>query len=728
MRQRFIQRGTDGMWRSARFLATIVLLFYGCNCLALWGQGDREVPMTQIPHIAKFARDPQVASHFARLAEFSIRLLQWKDTDRPSVIEAQKWLKMELYNQTPLGSRVKNPSLSDAIRIASDGYWSLRSPRLIQLEVGEDIELVQAPQDLRLLQGESYPLPVILRNSGSVNLVTTVKLLGGKTPRAQSLRLRPGQAEGIYLTLQAPPTLKAPMGLEVRAGDQKKLIPLTVALAQPGQLTVRVLDEGGSPTPARVYLTGADGRAYLPVDTQPRVTNADYGQPYGGDYYFYSDGNFEVNLPPGAATLEVVKGFEYAPASRQIAMAGGQATAVEIRLEKPFDLRRQGWFSGDTHVHPNVYNDRLIRPSDVLLIAKAEDLNLPQLLACNDVSSHINDRQRFQGRPHHLSEENYILYWNQEMRAGDVNNHVGYLGLKELVQPAFVGWPGTPLPYDYPPNYDMGLKAKAQGAVVTYVHPGLPSQYPVDIALGAAEMIDVLCQRNEDTNTDHWHQLLNCGFQCPISAGTDSFLNTPYHLIAGAGRVYVQVGSSLTYDGWIKGYREGRSFATNAPLLKFSVNGKGAGEEIHWAAGPLSLKVEAEAVSHVPMERMDLIVNGQVAASQKAEEGGKLIRMTRDLPISDSAWVAVRVHGDPHKLIPNDTALYAHSSPVYCYRGGRKIHFKKSASFFIEQIDQLIHRVQTQGVFRDSADREAMIRLFRKGQKVYREIQARAER
>ena len=721
-------RGTNGMCTLARLGTTLFLLLCWCDGSALWGQTARQVPMTQIPHIAKFAQDPQVASHFARVAEFSIRLLQWKDTDRPSVIKTQRWLKSELYNQTPMGGRVKNPSLSKAIRMASDGYWSLESPRLLKIEVGEDIEVIQVPRELRLLRGKAYPLPVVLRNGGRVPVTATLQTAGGQPAQARSLRLQPGEAAGTYMTLHTDGKSEGAANLEVRANGRTELIPLEGSVVRAGRLKVRVLNEEDSVTPARIYLTGSDGRAYLPEEAQARVSNADYGQPYGGDYYFYSDGNFEVQLPPGTAALEVVKGFEYAPVSKQISISAGQSSAVEIQLQKPLDLRRQGWFSGDTHVHPNVYDDHLIRPADVLLIAKAEDLNLPQLLICNDVASHLNDRQYFQGRPHHLSEENYILYWNQEMRAGDVNNHVGYLGLKELVQPAFVGWPGTPLPYDYPPNYEMGLKAQAQGAVVTYVHPGLPSQYPIDIALGAAAMIDVVCQRNEDTNTDHWYQLLNCGFQCPISAGTDSFLNTPYHLIAGAGRVYVQVGPSLTYDGWIKGYREGRSFATNAPLLKFSVNGKGAGEEIHWGAGPLSLKVEAEAVSHVAMKRMDLIVNGQVAASQKAEEAGKLIRMTRDLQIADSAWVAVRVHGDPHKLITNDTALYAHSSPVYCYRGGRKIAFKKSAAFFIEQIDQLIHRVQTQAIFRDSTERDAMIQHFRKGQEVYRRIEAQAAR
>ena len=711
-----------------RMGTVLFLLVCWCSAPALWGQPPPEVPMTQIPQIARFAGNRQVADRFAELAEFSIRLLQWKDTDRPSVIKAQRWLKSEIYKQTALGGGADTPTLAEASRMAGDGYWSLRSPQLVRIQFGDDIEVIQRPRELRLLQGKPFPLPVVLRNGAAAPMTVSLKTAGTKGTAVHAFRLQPGQAAGTYMTLHTDVESEAMPSLEAQAKGRTKPIPLEVSAVPPGRLKVRVLDEEGSATPARIYLTGSDGRAYWPSGAQERVSNADYGQPFGGDYYFYSGGEFQVDLPPGEATLEVVKGFEYQPVSRRVSVVAGGSGTAEVRLQKPFDLRRQGWFSGDTHIHPNVYDDRLMRPTDVLLIAKAEDLNLPQLLVCNDVSSHINDRQYFQGRPHRLSEENTILYWNQEMRAGDVNNHVGYLGLKTLVQPAYVGWPRTLFSFDYPPNYQMGLAAKAQGAVVTYVHPGLPSQYPVDIALGAADTIDVMCQRKEEVNTEHWYQLLNCGFQCPISAGTDAFLNTPYHLIAGAGRIYVRAGSPLTYEGWLKAYREGRSFATNGPLLKFRVNGREAGEEIRWKTGNLPLEIEAEAVSHVPMTRMDLIVNGRVAASQEAEEGGKLIRLDREMEISDSAWVAVRVYGGPHKLIPNDTSLYAHSSPVYCYRGDRKIAFRESAAFFIRQIDQLIHRLETQGVFRDSADKEAMFQLFRKGQQVYRKIEAEADR
>ena len=307
----------------------------------------------------------------------------------------------------------------------------------------------------------------------------------------------------------------------------------------------------------------------------------------------------------------------------------------------------------------------------------------------------INDRDRFEGKPHALSDEDLILYWNEEVRNLRLYGHIGLLGLKEFVDPAYTGWPRTPYPYDYPPNYNQALAAKKQGA---------------------ADTIDVMCQGDEERNTADWYRLLNCGFKCPISAGTDSALNIPYHLIAGAGRVYVQMEPKLSYEGWIEGYKQGRSFATNAPLLHFSVNEKGPGEEIHWQSGSLELKVRAEATSHVPMERMDLVVNGRVMASQKAEREGTLIRMRESLTIADSSWVAVRVRGKAHKLLPNDKALYAHSSPLYCYRSKRGIRFREDALYFIEQIDRLIQKVEDKGLFEDSAEKQKVIDLFRKGQ------------
>ena len=215
------------------------------------------------------------------------------------------------------------------------------------------------------------------------------------------------------------------------------------------------------------------------------------------------------------------------------------------------------------------------------------------------------------------------------MRNLRVYGHMAFLNLKEFVHPSYTGWPRTEQPYDYPPNYELALVAKKQGAAVTYVHPGATQEYPVDIALGAAETIDVMCQGDEEKNTADWYRLLNCGFRCGISAGTDCFLNVPYHLLAGAGRVYVQTGPKLTYQGWIDAYREGKSFASNAPLLEFSVDGKEAGAEIRWSSGSRKVRVKARAVSHVPMKSLEVVVNGQPVFTQKASADGKTAQLSK---------------------------------------------------------------------------------------------------
>ena len=265
--------------------------------------------MTQIPQIARFARDRQVADRFANLAEFSIRLLQWKATERPPVIKTQRWLKSEIYKQTPLGGGAKTPTLAEAIRMAGDGYWSLESPHLVKIEVGEDIEVIEIPRELRLIGGKPFPLPVVLRNGGASPLTATLKTASRKGSGTHSFRLLPGEAAGTYMTLHTEAGSEAMPSLEVRAQDRTKPIPLEGSVVSAGRLTVRVLDEEGLVTPARIYLTGSDGRAYRPAEALARVSNADYGQPFGGDYYFYSGGDFQVDLPPGDATLEVVKGF-----------------------------------------------------------------------------------------------------------------------------------------------------------------------------------------------------------------------------------------------------------------------------------------------------------------------------------------------------------------------------------------------------------------------------------
>jgi hypothetical protein len=125
---------------------------------------------------------------------------------------------------------------------------------------------------------------------------------------------------------------------------------------------------------------------------------------------------------------------------------------------------------------------------------------------------------------------------------------------------------------------------------------------------------------------------------------------------------------------------------------------------------------------------MEVVVNGKPVSSVEATHGGKRVSLSEEVRLEESAWIAVRVRGEAHRLVPNDKELYAHSSPVYCYRDGSSIHFKEDALYFVEQIDRLLDRVDRNGVYKDAAQKQKVVDLFRKGQDVYRKIAREAPR
>ena len=248
-------------------------------------------------------------------------------------------------------------------------------------------------------------------------------------------------------------------------------------------------------------------------------------------------------------------------------------------------------------------------------------------------------------------------------------------------------------------------------------------ELPVDLALGSVDAMDVMSNSNEDGSTPYWYRLLNTGLRCAISAGSDSFTNRRHHWIPGGHRVYVYTGDSLNADDWVENFRKGRSFATNGPILRFTVNGKLPGDTLELQSGD-QIKVEASAKSFVPMNRLEIVVNGEIVATARAGGDGKSVSLAKEIPVAEGSWVAARVRGDFHRLLVNDTDLYAHTSPVYLTVDGKSVSRKEDGQFFVEWVDQLIARVQKRGRYASDAQREEVVTLFKKGRAYYEKVAA----
>ena len=470
--------------------------------------------------------------------------------------------------------------------------------------------------------------------------------------------------------------------------------------------------------PARIYITASDGLGYAPRGTISRFA------PLPAEQFFHARDSFEIELPAGETLVEAARGLEYEWASQRLNLR--KATAIRLKPRRRIDMASRGWYSSDAHIHANYTADhhQSVTPEDVLTYALAEDLHIPNMMVANSFSAFIHDREHFTGAPHALSRPPYILWWNEEMRNGNAYGHMCFYGLRQLVEPLYTGFAGTPYADEYPPNYTQAKAARAQGGAVTYAHPGYTTsmdnfsarELPVDLALGEVDAMDVMSNNPEEVAMENWYRLLNCGFRLAISAGTDSFTNVADHYVPGGHRVYVRTGGErgLRYEDWIAGYKAGRSFATNGPMLFLKVNGKEPGEEIALPAGRHRVKVELDARLTGAGDRIELIVNGQARP------------LAREIEIDRGTWIAARVMGPWRRAVLNDTAAFAHTSPVYVRVGGELARSAGDARFWVEWIDQLMKRTVARGGLRNDGQRAEVFTLFRKAQAIFAE-RARGE-
>jgi hypothetical protein len=366
------------------------------------------------------------------------------------------------------------------------------------------------------------------------------------------------------------------------------------------------------------------------------------------------------------------------------------------------------------------------------LYAQAEDIRVANLLISSAQSAHVFDTEYFNdGVPDPISTDETMLVAQQEFRnTSAMYGHMPLLGITRLVEPFFTGEPDSKHWEDYPPNYTIARAAKDQGGAVCYTHPAsaaeiptgphLAREFPIDLALGVVDALDVLGNGDEPGACWMYYRVLNCGLKCSASSGSDSRMDVMRHAVSGGGKVYVKTAGPLTYPQWVAGYKAGRTFVTTGPMLFLNVDGKEPGAELR-LGGPAHVRVTARATSLLPMSALEIIVNGEVAATAKPSADGKQVEIAEKIQVQRSSWIAARVSGDGHHLVVNDPKLFAHTSPVYCYVGDGKITSSRDAQIVVAWIDRLLQDVAASPRFANAQRREEVISLFQRGRNFYQQ-------
>ncbi len=518
-----------------------------------------------------------------------------------------------------------------------------------------------------------------------------------------------------------------------------------------GRLVLDVT-ENGSYVPARISVTTADGRSFAPDGAwrhaDDHFDRAERRIEYG---YFHAYGSAEVEVPAGPVTIEVTRGLEYRPVRRTVEVKAGATHGEAVALERIADLPARGWWSGDLHVHMNYGGAYRATPETLVAMARAEDLHAVFNLIVNK-EERIPDVAWFSGTLDPRSTPRTLLRHDQEFHTSWWG-HLALVGLRShVLLPDYAGYAGTAAWSLHPSNARVADLARAQGALVGYVHPfdnvpdpsragdasayplagfdpGDPIGLPIDVALGKVDFYEAVGLSDHRNTNALWYRLLNCGFRLPAGAGTDAMTNfASLRGPVGMNRVYVKTGGPLDESGFLGGLKAGRTLATNGPLVELALRprgGRGAwsepGDELALPAGRHAVEARVSLRSLVPVDRLEIVRNG-VVVSEVALAGDRTSAdATLVLPVSASGWYVLRAHAERSRHPVLDFYPFGTTSPVYVTVAGAAVRSPTDAAYFTAWIDRVRAAAEAHGGFNTPAEKQETLALVAKARTVYQE-------
>lgn len=471
---------------------------------------------------------------------------------------------------------------------------------------------------------------------------------------------------------------------EITSGDRVKFI-----MVDEGRnwVRTRVVDDAtGETLPCRVHFRSPDGIPYQPHGHHNHV-NSDMGTWHvdiGGDVrlgqitYAYINGKCEGWLPRGEVIADIARGYEYEPIREKVTIEPGQQELV-FRMKRLRDMNAERYFSGDTHVH-------FLSTQGAHTEAAGEGVNVVNLLL-SQWGHLFTNTEEFVGRPNVSPDGDTIVYATQENRQ-HILGHLTLLGLKEPVNPWCSDGPGEA---ELGGNMETTLSRWAdqchdQGGTVIIPHLPNPNCEPAAlITTGRADAIEWLVQ--DSYMHKEYYRYLNCGYKLPLVGGTDKMTaDVP----VGIYRTYVHIPDDepFNYDTWCKNLARGNTFHSGGPLLSFRVEGQPMGSTINLPGNGGEVQVEASAVSVLPFQSLEIVVNGDVVARSEESAGTKSMTLNERVRVDKHSWIAARCAGPGYfnGATHHDgwgRGIMAHTSPVYLAVGGEWWMFDLGAANYL---------------------------------------------
>jgi len=490
---------------------------------------------------------------------------------------------------------------------------------------------------------------------------------------------------------------------------------LTALVLPSAALRIVVRDETGHFIWARVEVRGPDFQMFQPTNAimdhaEFSANRRDTDRYYLGS--FVVEGQTSLDLPPGHYKVIAEHGLEYGRHEEEVDVAAEGPSAVLVQLRPWIRMRERGWYSGDMHVHRST--------KDAAALSLAEDLNICVIFTMWDKDDLWGD-ESLRVPIIRVTPDHFLTLWNAEDERGG-----GAWMLHNIRAPLGLGggarW--------YPPGIRFVRAARRQKASPEALFPWFDSEkpiwweVPVMMALAPPDSLGVVHNHFNQYNTlssEVWgrprnqeefpgqegfakyclglyYRYLNLGFHLPPSAGSASgVLPAP----VGYNRMYVPVSGPLTVEKWYAAVRAGKVLVTNGPILFFDI-----------IKSHKYLKAMIEAHAREPIDRIEVVGNGEVLRELKPVAGTLDFVKEVELDPGNHSWVAARCF-----LKTGGTVRFAHTSAIYLLGNWDA---SADARYFIGWIDELIELTNSDRErFRSDSEKQEILRLYREAREFY---------
>lgn len=418
-----------------------------------------------------------------------------------------------------------------------------------------------------------------------------------------------------------------------------------------------------------------------------------------------------LDLPPGQYRVIASRGIEYEIQEYLLTVIPSMTSVLPVVAPKRAWHGGEDWLSADLHVHSGASFDSTLPFSERLrsFVAQGAELlvasehnrivdyqDYPQNMSLSDqvqvvTGTELTGLARSKAAPYTIGHSNvFPIQAKAERYAGGIIP-VENQRLREVIANAKQQWPEAVFQLNHPrANFELDAD------LAFFDHLSIGSNYDPDQLLVADinrsllevdqesgfrdidfDVIEVLngsefavyAQLRKD-----WFSLLNQGAVRTATGNSDSHdLSSP----VAAPRNYVYMPSHgplpISEADFTQALLEGRSFFTTGPLIEVVMRNE-SGEEARLGdllhAKQAELHVRIEAASWVPIDTLNIWVNGELYRSTDAAAGDHAVI---ELISQQDAYVVVEVKGKasvPYQQLLPELQPLAVSNPIFLDANG----------------------------------------------------------